>query len=359
MENKNNKKGFSLLEMIMVIIIAGIIYRTVAENLANSLDSARKMAFLSKIEKSSLLACNAYKSDRRISGDRNEYFNQYDPSVPLYHNSNYDIINPNDYNTDIDQSILIKTPQGFTDGANTNNIVYKYRNGECLTEVYLSKLLYQSKNFIENTYKTNVVDAGTNWFVTFITFDGDGNNHKLKHILNVRNNTYRDRRDEGTFNTTSLSGRNIQNMTGFVKNNTLGETTFWNADAFNEVNDSPNNNSYLYHPDDDGNPSTLNTLGSNRIDDDPYDTNLTKPVRFNNNAHTLSKDGVSPLRNRENNLLIKRTRTNANKNGYMSGQSDGYIPGGRGFITCKQNRSCIDNNVTPSVDTTGIKLVQP
>lgn len=344
MVNKINKKGFSLLEMIIVIIIAGIIYRTVGDNIANTLDSSRKMAFLSKLEKNSLLVCNAYKSDERIYLDRGEYFNQHSPSQRTYHNSNYDIIVTDKYE-ELKNSILIETPKGYTDPANSSSIVYKYRNGECLTEVYLSKLLFQNENLIENKFKTNVVDNGRNWLVTFITFDGNNNNHKTKHLLNVRDNTYRDRRDEGTFNTTSLSGQDIQNMTGFVRNRTRGETTFLDADDFNEANNETSSNSYF----------GINS----RINDDVYDTNLNKPVRFNNNAHPLSKDGISPLRYKENSLKVKSNVTNVNKNGYMNNQNDGYIPGGRGFITCKQDRTCIDNNVTPTVDSVGIKITQP
>lgn len=345
MVNKNKKKGFSLLEMILVIIIAGIIYRTVADNISNSLDYARKMAFLQKLENSAKLTCNAYKSDNRISRDRGEYFNEHNKSISSYHNQNYDIINPLNYE-EIKNSILLKTPRGYTNGSE-NNIVYKYRNGECLTEVNLSKQLYNNENFLKNTFKTEVTDNGSNWLVTFVTFEGDIDNHKIKHLLNVRNNTYRDRRDTGTFNTTDLTGRDIQYMTGFVRNKTVGEGDFLNADRFNEVNEnSAILDSYL-------------TSDRERIDTDPYDLNIRKPVRFNDNSHPLAKDGISPLRDRENNLRIKSSLPNSNQNGYMAGQNDGHIPGGRGFITCKQDGECIDNTVTPTVDSVGIKLVQP
>lgn len=39
---------------------------------------------------------------------------------------------------------------------------------------------------LKNTFKTEVTDNGGTCIVTFVTFEGDIDNHKIKHLLNVR-----------------------------------------------------------------------------------------------------------------------------------------------------------------------------
>lgn len=359
----NKKSGFSLLEMIMVIIIAGIIYRTVVDNVANTLDSARKNAFLDKMVDISKIVCNSYKSDNRLNNGNREFYNHYNPANVNFHNRDYDNINVALY-TDLGNQVLLNTYSGWTEPSNSNNISYRYRNGECLTVFYLSKILFNNQDFLSNSFKSIVTDVGDNWEVTLITFEEFDNNLKDKHLLNVRNNIYRDRKKQGTFNNTDLSGNDIQTARGFIRNNTNNTTTtFNNADTFNEVNDdSIISNSYLYQADNDGNPLTLNKYGSNRINDDNYNSNLIKPVRFNNNNFQATKDGISPLRKRENNLKVVVSKPSGNNNGYLSNTNpnSGYIPGGRGFTTCKQDAlNCYNSTVTPSVDSVGIKVIQP
>lgn len=359
----NKKSGFSLLEMIMVIMIAGIIYSTVVDNVAETLDSARKSAFLEKVVNTSKLVCETYKSDNRLSQGDSEFFNHYDPIDTTLHSGQFDTININDYVENLGNSVIINTISGWTDASRPNTIEYFYRNGECLTVFHLSKQLFNNKDFLSNSFKREVEEIGSNWKITLTTFKDFENNLRDKHLLNVRNNIYRDRKEQGTFNNTDLDGNNIQTAAGFTRVNVGGNSVFLTLEDFNEVNDDDIVlNSYLYQEDNDGIPATPNTLGSNRTNDDPYDSNLIKPVRFNNNSYSITKDYTSPLRKREENLKVNTMKAEGNYNGYLSNTNEqsGYIPGGRGFITCKKDETnCYDTNISPNVDKIGIKVTQP
>lgn len=227
------RSGWSLMELIIVMVIAGIIYGALVNSASHVRSELNKSRLLDKIKNATHTLCSGYMVNAKQVNDLQnyEYFtSQLGPNHPDYTQS---MQNPNFEKvfTDVEINKYLprraQTLDQYGVGFNGDKIIFSYKNGKCYAEFEVDDKVFDDFRDITSHANANVtVGSVRGSFKVVLETTSENVVQTDKKLLFTRNIVYKDRKRKGTFN--SDINDPVLNGTNITLDQTMHEDTLRN-----------------------------------------------------------------------------------------------------------------------------------